>query len=238
MKPLLKVHNLVFKYHEAPKHTLADIHFEMYIGQLCVIIGGNGSGKSTLLKIIAGVFKEYQGQITFADNDIRSTSTHSDITYCTQHASDGLFSELTVYDQVCLWHLSLFGLTTALPTKNMVKKLLEEYHPQLPERLDNSVSSLSGGEKQMLVLALIFIKPPKLLLLDEPTSALDVHTAQRAIHLIKIKAREHNCTVLMISHNVEEIQHFAERALVLKDGVIVGDYNKEQCLSLELSRII
>jgi iron complex transport system ATP-binding protein len=67
----------------------------------------------------------------------------------------------------------------------MVKEFLPSYHRQLPDRLDNRVSSLPVGEKQMLELALTFIKPPKLLLLDEPTSALDIYTSRKAIEIIK-----------------------------------------------------
>jgi putative tryptophan/tyrosine transport system ATP-binding protein len=101
------------------------------------------------------------------------------------------------------------------------------FNPRLVLKLDTEVSLLSGGERQALVLSLIFLRPPKMLLLDEHTSALDPKTSSAIMELTADLVAKHNMGCIMITHDLHMAEKFGNRVIALKEGQVVLDsYSK------------
>lgn len=211
------------------KKLFSDLNLRMFAGDFVVIIGENGAGKSTLFNLISGAQRPDSGRIIIDDIDMthqNQSAFASVISSVLQDPRVGTMENLTLYENLAF--ADKRGQKRCLiPWPS--QKRMELYQDKLSllkmgleNRLDDSVSCLSGGERQALSLIMAMLRPSKLMLLDEITAALNPKTAERIMDLAYHLARAEKKSCLMITHNMSEAKKYADRLLILKDGGLVN----------------
>ncbi|GGY27705.1 ABC transporter ATP-binding protein [Streptomyces tanashiensis] len=171
-------------------------------GQFTALLGHSGCGKSTLLRILAGLDREISGTVLVPRR--RAVAFQA--------------PRLMPWKKV--WRNVLLGLP-GKPGRAVAEKALDEVG--LGHRSGAWPKTLSGGEAQRASLARALVRDPDLLLLDEPFGALDALTRLKAQRLVAELWQRRGCTVLLVTHDVDEALLLADRALVMRDGVIAYD---------------
>ena len=190
-------------------------------GRLLALIGPNGSGKSTLLKALGGLLP-YGGSITLDGREIRSTPRRElgrKIGMLPQSAH--LDTALTVYDLIALGRLPHEKLIPASNREDEALILNCAQRLQLGDLLFQSASSISGGETQRALLAMLLAQDPQIFLLDEPNSATDIKHAALIFSLFKRMASDHGRIAVASVHDVNLAMRFADDLLALKGGAII-----------------
>lgn len=220
----LIIKNLCKQFANSDEHTLQDINLEIKSGEFVCIVGASGCGKSTLLNIVAGLEKATSGKILLDGKEI--TSPGADRTVMFQE--HGLFPWLNVIDNV------KFGMKINGVSKQEQQEKAEYFLKlvNLYEYKDYLIHQLSGGMRQRVALARALTMDSKVLLMDEPFASLDKQTSNYLREELQRIWLETKCTVLFITHSVEEAVYLADRVVVLspnKKGVSnVLDINIER----------
>lgn len=213
--------------------ALKRINFKLFLGESLAVIGESGSGKSTLALIIAGLLKPDSGRILFRGEDLlllyrKDLSMRRKIQIIFQDPYNTLNPRYTLY-QTLLEPLLIHSQLSKNKRKETILYALQlvglrsDYLFKYPHQL-------SGGERQRVAIARAIILGPELLICDEPTSNLDVSIQAQIINLLlKIKAEE-NLSLLFITHDINIASVVADRMLVLYQGEIVEEGNKEKVL--------
>jgi len=203
-------------------------------GQIHAVLGENGAGKSTLMKIIYGVTQPDSGQIRW---DGRPVSIGSPvqaralgIAMVFQHFS--LFETLSVAENV--W-LGLASEPSLDAVRDRIRQVTGEYGLELePER---PVHSLSVGERQRVEIVRALLTQPSLLILDEPTSVLTPQAIDKLFVTLR-KLAASGCSILYISHKLEEIRALCHHATVLRGGRVTGEVEPSAASNADLSRLM
>ena len=189
-------------------------------GQMCVIQGTSGSGKSTLLNCIGGLDVMDSGSVKVDNKEIFGLKSSDLSDYRRDNLGFifqfyNLIPNLTVREniQVCQYLAN-----DPLNMDDLLEILgLEEHQNKFP-------SQLSGGQQQRCAIARALIKNPKILLCDEPTGALDSKTSKDILVLLEKVNKKYGTTMLIVTHN-NSIKNMVHKVIVIKDGMIVKDYN-------------
>lgn len=188
-------------------------------GEIIALVGPNGAGKSTLLQVLNLQLPYEQGELRLFGQAVADGPTLTLRRRCSMVFQDTLLLAGNVFDNVAL-ALRFRGL----PEPTIAAKVdaaLQAFH--CSHLVARPASSLSGGEAQRVCLARALVSDPEILLLDEPFVALDAATRSGILRELKEIAQRQRMTVLLVSHNFQEVLSFAERALVLVAGRIVQD---------------
>ncbi|SMC76133.1 ABC transporter ATP-binding protein [Sporomusa malonica] len=201
-------------------------------GELIAVSGANGAGKSTLLQVLNMLLPYQQGLLTLFGQDVAKGGQENARRLSSMMFQETLLVDGTVYDNVAL-PLKFRSYPQAQITEQ-VMAVLKTF--QCHHLADRQAKQLSGGEAQRVGLARALVYRPQLLLLDEPFAALD--TASRTAILTDLKqvATLNQLTVLLISHNFNDVLYFADRVVVLADGRIIQDDCPEVVLRRPASR--
>jgi len=183
--------------------------------EVTVIVGPNGSGKSTLLKTIAGLATLYQGRIELDGQEITGWASHkiarSGIAYLPQ--TDNVFTNLTVTE-----NLRLGGYTIDDKLYRTRLGRVFQVFPQLSAYANTKALNLSGGERQMLAMALALIREPGVIMFDEPTANLAPRIATQVLNLISSLAKEIGLTILLAEQNAKRALEIGNTAYLLVSG--------------------
>lgn len=212
----LELKNVSLNFPGCEKYVLKNINYQVKPHDFIIILGHNGSGKSSLLKLCQKKYLPTSGDIFLEGQSLFSKSLGESTTKTlTQDPKDSLFSSLTVLENYILSNRH-----QKIPEKSIITEYLSKFNKNLPNKLNQSVNQLSGGEQQALALALTVLHPPKLLLLDEHTSALDPKAAENILELTKNIVEKFQITCLMTTHDLSIVKHHGNRVLVLHNGEI------------------
>jgi sulfonate transport system ATP-binding protein len=194
--------------------VLRGIDLEVAPGEFIAIVGKSGCGKSTLLRLITGLDTPSEGAIAFLDEGGRETRSHARIVF----QEPRLLPWFDVADNVAV------GLGEGV-AKAEARRLAEEAlaEVQLAEKAGEWPAKLSGGQKQRVALARALVSRPGLLALDEPLGALDALTRISMQRLLNRVWRELGCTAVLVTHDVAEAVHLADRVVVLEEGRVKLD---------------
>ncbi|ASP28650.1 ABC transporter ATP-binding protein [Spiroplasma corruscae] len=219
---MIKVSDMSKKY--GKKTILKSIDLKIKEGERIAIMGLNGSGKTTLGELILKVIKPSSGTIKYKNEKIKRNATFQ----------DGSFdSELNLY-QLIKFYSYAFGV------KKDLYHLLKDF--ELDKVAKYKFSKLSGGQKQKFKFLITLINEPSLLLLDELTTSLDYIWRNKIVELVQKYINEKKCTLILVSHDIEEVSSLCDRVLFLKDGVIEKDIdilnNKNKLIDLIKEEII
>src|SRR5580765_5668684 len=203
-------------------------------GQIHAVLGENGAGKSTLMKIIYGAVRPDEGEIRWNGEPVQITSPAAarslGISMVYQHFS--LFDTLTAAENVWL------GLDKSLSLADVVARIREvagiyglDVDPLRP------VHTLSVGEKQRVEIVRALMTAPKLLILDEPTSVLTPQAVQTLFVTLR-KLADEGCSILYISHKLDEIRALCHHCTVLRGGKVTGEVDPTLETNASLSRLM
>ncbi len=188
-------------------------------GEMVALSGANGAGKSTLLQVINLLLPFQQGRLTLFGQDTRKIGVEIARSYSSMMFQETLLVNGTVYDNVAL-PLKFRSYPSAQIEQKVLEALTTFQCQHLAKRQANQ---LSGGEAQRVGLARALVYQPQLLLLDEPFAALDTASRTSILTDLKQVAALNKLTVLLVSHNFNDVLYFADRVVVLEDGRIIQD---------------
>ena len=208
--------------------ALSNVSFEIKKGEFCVLLGSSGAGKTTLLNMLGGMDSVTSGEITLDGRDISSLKGKEPINYRRHEVGFvfqfyNLIPNLTALENVEIATQLCKNPLSASDALNMVG---------LSDRTNNFPAQLSGGEQQRVAIARALAKNPALLLCDEPTGALDYVTGKNILKLLYDLSREHNMTVIIITHN-QAIAPMADRIIKIKSGKIISNELNENILPIQ-----
>ncbi|MCE4609463.1 MAG: ABC transporter ATP-binding protein [Desulfurococcales archaeon] len=205
-------------------HILFDLDFKVEKQEILIIVGPNGSGKSTTLKAIFGIAKVYSGNIIYNERDITRLPPHAKarigLAYLPQ--TDNIFAELTVEENL---RMAGYTLPPALVEERM-ENVLESF-PFLKSKLKDKAKSLSGGQRQLLAMAMTLIREPDLIMFDEPTAGLAPIAAKEVVDKIIWLREELGKTIILVEQNAKLGLEIGDNALLLVSGRIAF-YGKAQ----------
>ena len=203
-------------------------------GEIHAVLGENGAGKSTLMKIVYGVAKADSGEILWNGNPVAISSPAEarrlGIGMVFQHFS--LFETLTVAENIAL---SVDGPFDLRALASRIEAVSERYGLALnPGRL---VHSLSVGERQRVEIVRCLLQEPELLIMDEPTSVLTPAAVDGLFETLR-HLSEDGCSVLYISHKLEELRTLCHKATVIRNGCVVGTADPTRETAAGLARLM
>jgi len=202
----------VYPTPNGPYTVLEGIDLTVYEGEFICVIGHSGCGKSTLLNMVAGFSKPTTGEVRLQTK--RITQPGPDRMMVFQNYA--LLPWMTAFDNVYL------GVDEVYPDKSRAEKvkIVREHLAMvgLAEAADKKPSQLSGGMKQRVAIARALAIRPEVLILDEPFGALDAITKEELQEELLQIWREHRCTVMMITHDIDEALFLADRLVMMTNG--------------------
>ena len=226
---MIKIENLHKSFGEL--HVLKGIDFQAQKGEVVAIIGPSGMGKSTFLSCVNFIERPEKG-IVEIDN------VRVDVQKCTEKEIKKLrmktsmvFQNYNVFKNKTVLENVMLPMTSVQKMKKEeARQKALEYLKQveLLDKIDEYPSRLSGGQQQRVGIARAMAVNPKVILLDEPTSSLDPELVTGILDIIKKLAREHERTMLIVTHEMRFAREVADRILFMDDGVIIEEGKPEQ----------
>lgn len=217
---LLEIKNIA-KYFPGVE-ALKNISFDIYRNTVHCIVGENGAGKSTFIKILTGALKRSEGKILFRGNEYEPVNTREAM----DAGMSALFQELNVVDQLTVeqnltlgMEESKFGFIKKSKKVSDAFDVLKSLDPSISP--DQTVSSLSVAQKQILEITRAITSRARVIIMDEPTAALSEEETESLFRIIK-KIKQQDVTVIYISHRLSEIFQIGDYVTVLRDGMMVG----------------
>ena len=221
---LLKTENLKFIYSKKTpfeKTAVTDINIEISKNDFIGLIGHTGSGKAPLVQLLNGLIKPTSGTVYYNGQDIFS----KDFNLNELRFKVGLvfqYPEYQLFDETVEKDISFGPRNMGLDEEEIAKRVQEaaQIVGLKPELLSKSPFDLSGGEKRRAAIAGVIAMQPEVLILDEPTAGLDPIGRDTILQMLKDYRREHNTTVILVSHSMEDVARVADKALVMNKGEV------------------
>lgn len=227
IEPILSLRNVSLKYEENTSmevKALDDISLDIYNDEFIGIIGHTGSGKSSLVQVMNGLIKANCGEVTYKGENIRDKSfdkkrLHLDVGLVFQYPESQLFEETVLKDV-------MFGPLNKGMSEEEAKKAAKEALEMLgigENYYNDSPFELSGGEKRRIAIAGVLAMNPEIIILDEPTAGLDPMSRNNLLNSLKRLQTDKAKTIIIVSHNMEDMANYVERLIVMNDGRVVFD---------------
>lgn len=222
---IVELQNVSYSYMNGNEEykALSDIDLKIYEGQVVSVIGQTGSGKSTLLQMINKLIAPQSGHVYLYETDVQRVRNIKDIRrrigYVFQFPESQLF-ENTVLKDVMYGPIN-FGMSKEEAERAAENALDLVGVPK--KYADYSPFELSGGLKKRVAIAGILAYEPEILILDEPACGLDGESREQLWNLIRTLNREKNVTIILVSHDMEDVYEMSERVLLMDHGRIVYD---------------
>lgn len=218
--------------------TLANdcVDFTAYKGEIHALLGENGAGKSTLMNILTGVLKPDRGTISIHGKQVSMRSPgdalNLGIGMIYQHFK--LVKPFTVAENIVLG-MDRVKILKTRELEKQVKELSEEYKIKINP--SSAIWQLSIGEQQRVEILKILYRKADILILDEPTAVLTPDEVKELFGTLKNMA-ERGCTIIFITHKMNEVMEYADRITVLRDGRLVKAVKKEETTEAELAQLM
>jgi simple sugar transport system ATP-binding protein len=224
-------------------NALEDVSLSVYSGQVTCVLGDNGAGKSTLIKILSGVHSPDKGEVLFEGEPVTFAGPRD----ARAHGIATVFQDLATVPLMSVWRNFFLGNE---PTRG--RGPLQRLDVKGAQRImrhemakmgidvrdpDQTVGTLSGGERQAMAIARAVYFGAKVLILDEPTSALGVRQSGIVLKYV-IQAREMGRAVIFITHNPHHAYPVGDRFVLLKRGGMLGSYAKSETSIAELTSMM
>jgi D-xylose transport system ATP-binding protein len=236
--PLLSLRGINKSF--GPVHVLRDVDLDVRAGRVTALVGDNGAGKSTLIKGIAGIYPFDGGEILFEGkpvsiggpkqaNDLGIEVVYQDLALC---------DNLDVVHNMFLGREVKSGITlneTAMEKR--AGETLKGLSVRTLKSLRQQVSSLSGGQRQTVAIARAVLWNSKLVILDEPTAALGVAQTEQVLNLVR-RLADNGLGVLLISHNMNDVQAVADDIACLYLGQMAAQVEKSTVSSQQVVELI
>jgi ABC-2 type transport system ATP-binding protein len=205
--------------------AVRSLSFSLVAGSTTGLLGGNGAGKTTTIGMIMGLIEPTSGSIHVFGHDMAHDRQRVLGRMNFESPYVDMPHRLTVRQNLRVF-ARLYGVTDS---EKKIARLAADL--ALVEFLDRPSGSLSAGQKTRVALAKALINDPELLLLDEPTASLDPDTADWVRAYLEAHRRDRNCTILLASHNMAEVERLCDRVIMLKQGSLVDDASPAELLA-------
>ncbi len=217
------------------KHALVDVDLSVAKGEFVAIVGHTGSGKTTFVQHLNALIRVQSGCLNVLGHDLSARkpdlkALRQQVGMVFQYPEYQLFAD-TVLADVC-FGLKNFGIDKD-KREQMAKEALELVGLDFNKIKDKSPFDLSGGEKRRVALAGVLAMKPQILVMDEPTAGLDPRGKTEVLTLVRRLNEQEGVTVLMVSHDMNEVYENADRVLVFRDGSVVYDLPPRELFRLE-----
>lgn len=229
---MLKVRNLTkifpaqkswFKRSEKNFTAVNNISFDIQAGEVVGILGPNGAGKTTTIKMLLDLLTPTSGTIEYFGKDLHKhrSSIMQYVAFASTYTK--LPSRLTVKENLFIYG-RLYGIAHE-ELQFRITKYLKLFG--MNDRMHQDMGTLSAGQTTRVMLAKAFLVHPKIVLLDEPTAALDPDIALEVRSFILQQQKEFGMTVILASHNMDEVAEICDRVIVISQGSIIDDNTPE-----------
>ena len=204
------------------KTVVSNVSINLPYGGIFGVLGKNGAGKTTFLAMLMGLITPTEGEIFIFDKSLKFHKYEILKNINFQSPYVDLPKKITVMQNL-IFYARLYDV---IDIKKKILKLSEDLF--ITDLLHNIYGTLSSGQKTRVNLCKALLNDPKLLLLDEPTASLDVSTSEFIRKYIKRFQRKNNSTILITSHNLEEIEKLCSHIILLEKGKIKFDGKKNK----------
>lgn len=234
------VHKVFNKGKANQVNAVNGISLDIKKEEFLVIVGANGSGKTTLLNLVAGSVIPDKGTIIIDDNDVTRLADYKRsrwIARVFQNPMSGTASDLSILDNFRLAAIRTKqkGLSIGINDnfKREVKNKIATLGMGLENKVEQSMGTLSGGQRQALTLLMSVMDSCKVLLLDEPTAALDPRSAEVVMRTADKLIADFKLTAILITHNLKDAYNFGTRIIQMSEGLIINDLDGKQKVALK-----
>lgn len=232
----IEVKNLIFSYGKQP--VLRDVSFSVQKGTLTALLGANGAGKTTLFRCLLGFLTPQQGELRLSGRPLSAYTrreTAAKIAYIPQ-SSEPIFN-YTVLDTVLMGTTGTMNVLQRPGARQQEAALAALRCLGIAHLAPRGISRISGGERQLALIARALVQNAEILIMDEPTANLDYGNQQRVLQQIRALA-ERGYTVLLSTHNPEHALRYAHRILALCDGCVLADGPTDAALTPALMQLL
>jgi D-xylose transport system ATP-binding protein len=219
--------------------ALSDVNLTLNRGEVVALVGDNGAGKSTLVKLLAGTERADGGDIRIEGQLVTMESSRSAVArgIHTVYQDLSLCDNLDAVRNLFLGQEEISGIWSGRRLRRAdmeaeTQRILASLAVKL-RSLNTPVGRLSGGQRQGIAICRALVTNPKMVLLDEPTAALGVSQRAEVLALIR-RLKDQNCGVLVISHDLRDVQDVADRVVVLRLGEKVAEFKSGEYSSQDL----
>jgi len=227
------------------KVAIDGLSLHIHEGDFVTVIGSNGAGKTTMLNLISGTYSPDEGEINIGGTRVTRLPEHRRSKYLGRIFQDplmGTASSMTIEENLAMADLrgKRRGLRWGVSRSRRFYygETLKMLELGLEGRLKDSVSLLSGGQRQSLTLLMATLSLPKLLLLDEHTAALDPKTAQKVMELTNKIVKENNLTTVMVTHNMAQAIRYGNKMIMLHEGKLKFGVEGEEKQGLTVEEVV
>ncbi|ASY15549.1 D-xylose transport system ATP-binding protein [Candidatus Planktophila sulfonica] len=223
-----------------PVHVLKDVHLDIHPGQVTALVGDNGAGKSTLIKCIAGIYTPESGEIIFEGNKVDIDGPRA----ATALGIEIVYQDLALCDNLDIVHNMFLGreekkgiTLNETSMESLARKTLDGLNVRTVKSIRQTVSSLSGGQRQTVAIARAVLWNSKVVVLDEPTAALGVAQTEQVLNLVR-RLADKGLAVVLISHNLNDIFQVADNIAALYLGNMAAQVKKTDVTTNQVIELI
>jgi D-xylose transport system ATP-binding protein len=223
-----------------PVHVLKDVHLDIYPGQVTALVGDNGAGKSTLIKCIAGIYTPESGEIIFEGDKVDIDGPRA----ATALGIEIVYQDLALCDNLDIVHNMFLGreekkgiTLNETSMESLARKTLDGLNVRTVKSIRQTVSSLSGGQRQTVAIARAVLWNSKVVVLDEPTAALGVAQTEQVLNLVR-RLADKGLAVVLISHNLNDIFQVADNIAALYLGNMAAQVKKTDVTTNQVIELI
>jgi D-xylose transport system ATP-binding protein len=223
-----------------PVHVLKDVHFDIYPGQVTALVGDNGAGKSTLIKCIAGIYTPESGDFIFEGEKVTIDGPRA----ATALGIEIVYQDLALCDNLDIVHNMFLGreekkgiTLNETSMESLARKTLDGLNVRTVKSIRQTVSSLSGGQRQTVAIARAVLWNSKVVVLDEPTAALGVAQTEQVLNLVR-RLADKGLAVVLISHNLNDIFQVADNIAALYLGNMAAQVKKTDVTTNQVIELI
>ena len=237
-EPILSLRGIEKSF--GPVQVLKGVDFDAYRGQVTALVGDNGAGKSTLIKCIAGIYSIDNGDYFFEGNKVSVSGPRE----ATALGIEIVYQDLALCDNLDIVHNMFLGREVKKgitlneeEMESLARKTLDGLSVRTVKSIRQTVSSLSGGQRQTVAIARAVLWNSKVVVLDEPTAALGVAQTEQVLNLVR-RLADNGLAVILISHNLNDIFQVADNIAALYLGNMAAQVKKSDVTHAQVVQLI
>ena len=237
-EPILSLRGIEKSF--GPVQVLKGVDFVAYPGQVTALVGDNGAGKSTLIKCIAGIYSIDGGDYHFEGNKVSVGGPRD----ATALGIEIVYQDLALCDNLDIVHNMFLGRETKKgitlneeEMESLARKTLDGLSVRTVKSIRQTVSSLSGGQRQTVAIARAVLWNSKVVILDEPTAALGVAQTEQVLNLVR-RLADNGLAVILISHNLNDVFQVADNISALYLGNMAAQVKKSEVSHAQVVQLI
>ena len=237
-EPILSLRGIEKSF--GPVQVLKGVNFDAYPGQVTALVGDNGAGKSTLIKCIAGIYNIDTGDYFYEGNKVHVSGPRD----ATDLGIEIVYQDLALCDNLDIVHNMFLGrevkkgiTLNESEMESLARKTLDGLSVRTVKSIRQTVSSLSGGQRQTVAIARAVLWNSKVVILDEPTAALGVAQTEQVLNLVR-RLADNGLAVILISHNLNDIFQVADNIAALYLGNMAAQVKKNDVTHAQVVQLI